>query len=106
MGSGRAGVAEEVRRLRRSPSDDRPSEDVTKGGLGTKPYDDFIQQTRLFLASRGGSQQQGTMTEEKNGIKNGAANTEMAPQEDGTKVPLTNDGPEVSYHSNCTYCVS
>ncbi|XP_071518627.1 amino acid transporter heavy chain SLC3A2 [Panulirus ornatus] len=33
------------------------------------------------------------MTEEKNG----AANTEMAPQEDGTKVPLTNDCPEVKF---------
>ena len=36
------------------------------------------------------------MTEEKNTVKNGEATTEMAPQEDGTKVPLTNDaGPEV-----------
>ncbi|KAK4312604.1 hypothetical protein Pmani_015992 [Petrolisthes manimaculis] len=32
------------------------------------------------------------MTEEKRGVSNGPANTsEMAPQEDGTKVPLTND---------------
>ncbi|XP_042232738.1 4F2 cell-surface antigen heavy chain-like isoform X2 [Homarus americanus] len=37
------------------------------------------------------------MTEEKTGVKNGAANTEMAPQEDGTKVPLTNDSPEVKF---------
>lgn len=36
------------------------------------------------------------MTEDKNGVKNGEANTEMAPQEDGTKVPLTdNECPEV-----------
>ncbi|KAK8748545.1 hypothetical protein OTU49_015848 [Cherax quadricarinatus] len=40
------------------------------------------------------------MTEEKNSVKNGAANTEMAPQEDGTKVPLTSDGPEVKFTSN------
>ncbi|XP_064112317.1 amino acid transporter heavy chain SLC3A2-like [Macrobrachium nipponense] len=40
------------------------------------------------------------MTEEKNGVKNGEATTEMAPQEDGTKVPLTNDaGPEVKFTS-------
>ncbi|XP_045596201.2 amino acid transporter heavy chain SLC3A2 [Procambarus clarkii] len=40
------------------------------------------------------------MTEDKNSVKNGAANAEMAPQEDGSKVPLTNDGPEVKFTSN------
>lgn len=35
------------------------------------------------------------MTEEKNGLTHGPANSEMAPQEDGTKVPLT-DEPGVS----------
>lgn len=41
------------------------------------------------------------MSDEKNGIKNGAANNEdMAPQEDGTKVPLTADGVEVKFSSN------
>ncbi|XP_042857798.1 4F2 cell-surface antigen heavy chain-like isoform X2 [Penaeus japonicus] len=38
------------------------------------------------------------MTEDKNGVKNGEANTEMAPQEDGTKVPLTdNECPEAKF---------
>lgn len=41
------------------------------------------------------------MSDEKNGIKNGGANNEdMAPQEDGTKVPLTADGAEVKFSSN------
>lgn len=41
------------------------------------------------------------MSDEKNGIKNGGANNEdMAPQEDGTKVPLTADGVEVKFSSN------
>lgn len=41
------------------------------------------------------------MTEEKNGVKNGEANTEMAPQEDGTKIPLTNSdaAPEARFTS-------
>ncbi|XP_076059262.1 CD98 heavy chain [Oratosquilla oratoria] len=42
------------------------------------------------------------MTEDKNGVDHGAANaeTEMAPQEDGTKVPLTTDNVEVKFSSN------
>jgi len=40
------------------------------------------------------------MSEEKNGVKNGGANNEMAPQEDGSKVPLTADGVEVKFSSN------
>lgn len=39
-------------------------------------------------------------SDEKNGVKNGGANNEMAPQEDGTKVPLTADGVEVKFSSN------
>lgn len=39
-------------------------------------------------------------SDEKNGVKNGGANNEMAPQEDGTKVPLTADGGEVKFSSN------
>jgi len=41
------------------------------------------------------------MAEDKNSVKNGEANTEMAPQEDGTKLPLTDgDNPEVKFTSN------
>lgn len=40
------------------------------------------------------------MTEEKEGVTNGPANNEMAPQEDGTKVPLTNDDVEVKFTSS------
>ncbi|XP_045116781.1 4F2 cell-surface antigen heavy chain-like isoform X2 [Portunus trituberculatus] len=39
------------------------------------------------------------MTEEKNGLTHGSANSEMAPQEDGTKVPLT-DEAGVKFSSN------
>ncbi|KAG0710949.1 4F2 cell-surface antigen heavy chain [Chionoecetes opilio] len=39
------------------------------------------------------------MTEEKNGLAHGPANSEMAPQEDGTKVPLT-DEAGVKFSSN------
>jgi len=39
-------------------------------------------------------------SDEKNSVKNGGANNEMAPQEDGTKVPLTADGVEVKFSSN------
>jgi len=39
------------------------------------------------------------MTEDKKGVSNGPASSEMAPQEDGTKVPLTNDDPEVKFTS-------
>lgn len=42
------------------------------------------------------------MTEDKNGVDHGAANAEaeMAPQEDGTKVPLTTENAEVKFSNN------
>jgi len=40
------------------------------------------------------------MTEDGKGVSNGPASSEMAPQEDGTKVPLTNDDPEVKFTSS------
>lgn len=40
------------------------------------------------------------MTEEKNGLSHGPANNEMAPQEDGTKVPLTDEAGQVKFSSN------
>uniref|UniRef100_A0A0P4WLM9 Solute carrier family 3 member 2 N-terminal domain-containing protein n=1 Tax=Scylla olivacea TaxID=85551 RepID=A0A0P4WLM9_SCYOL len=39
------------------------------------------------------------MTEEKNGLTHGSANSEMAPQEDGTKVPLTDEPGQVKFSS-------
>lgn len=40
------------------------------------------------------------MTEEKNGLTHGSAKSEMAPQEDGTKVPLTDEPGQVKFSSN------
>lgn len=40
------------------------------------------------------------MTEEKNGLTHGPANSEMAPQEDGTKVPLTDEAGQVKFSSS------
>lgn len=46
------------------------------------------------------------MTEDKNGVKNGEANTEMAPQEDGTKVPLTDNECAAEVGLKLTYSLN